>query len=74
MKKKKLKTLTQNSYSGMCVWYDTTSGIRSSLAYTIAAKTIIPGALTWMTSGLRATRRASTRRLTPKESSSVGEL
>lgn len=27
-----------------------------------------------MTSGLRATRRASTRRLTPSESSSVGEL
>ena len=59
-------------YSGMCVWYETTRGMRSSLAYMVAAKTSRPGEETWMIWGRDVTRWCSTRALRPSDSSSVG--
>mmetsp|Transcript_49866 Transcript_49866/g.95298 ORF Transcript_49866/g.95298 Transcript_49866/m.95298 type:complete len:249 (-) Transcript_49866:671-1417(-) len=43
--------LYRGMYSGMWVWYDTTRGMRRSLAQTITVNTIIPGLEVWMRSG-----------------------
>lgn len=61
-------------YSGMWVWYDTTRGIASSLAYMMAEKTNRPGDDTWMTSGRLVTKYQKTLMDSPRESSRVGDL
>ena len=61
-------------YSGMCVWYETTSGMASSLAYMMAEKTNRPGEDTWMMSGRLVRRYQRTLMERPKDNSRVGDL